>query len=136
MQRNHRRRASVWAAAIMLATAAEAADYGLPLTGEAAEAFLRNASVIARKPIGVGITRPDKVTLSDGTRTHYAVWKTVDDFRIGLKQGRRGGFQLGVRDSYEYEIAAYELDKILGLGMVPRQSSARLTGARAPSSCG
>ena len=92
---------------------------GLPLSGAQAEAFLLEAEIVDRKPIGVGITRPEKVTLSDGIRTHYAVWKTVDEFRYGLQRGRRGGYQLGFRDSFKFEIAAYELDKLLGFGIVP-----------------
>ena len=98
---------------------AEGADFGLPLTGEEAESFLRNAAIVSRKPIGIGITRPEKVTLSDGIRTHHAVWKTVNEFRHGLKRSPGGGVQIGETDSYRYEIAAYELDRLLGLELVP-----------------
>ena len=44
-------------------------SYGLPLTGDEAEAFLRDARIVSMKPIGVGITKPMKVTLSDGRRS-------------------------------------------------------------------
>lgn len=93
--------------------------YGLPMTGAEAEAFLREARIVKMKPVGVGITKPMKVTLSDGVRTHYAIWKSVNELRHGVVQGRNGGFQMNFRDSYKYEIAAYELDKLLGFDLVP-----------------
>ena len=43
--------------------------FGLPLSGEAAEAFLRAAEVVRKKALGVGITHSDQYTLSDGKRT-------------------------------------------------------------------
>ncbi len=123
--------ASAFLAAMASASAAsEGGDYGLPLRGIAAETFLRQAKLVARKPIGVGITRPEKLTLSDGEQTLHAVWKTVDNFKHGLVKGRRGGYQLGLRDSYRYEIAAYELDKLLGLGIVPPTVEREFGGRR------
>ncbi|MFQ5791505.1 MAG: hypothetical protein ACE5JI_13615, partial [Acidobacteriota bacterium] len=95
--------------------------YGLPLEGTEAEDFLKNADVVAMRPIGVGITRSQQVTLTDGERTVRAVWKTIDEVRPGLSEdeAHRGRYQMGFRDSYKYEIAACELDKLLGLGVVP-----------------
>jgi hypothetical protein len=98
---------------------ASSPSYGLPLEGGEAEVFLRTATVLHMKPIGVGITKPRKVTMTDGTRTIHAIWKTVDDFRNETKRGVNGGWALSFRDSYRYEVAAYELDKLLGLGLVP-----------------
>ena len=92
---------------------------GLPLAGEEAEAFLRKARALNRTPIGEGITRPDRVTLTDGTRTCRAVWKTIHDRRIGLQRMDRGGYEFDFRDSWKSEVAAYELDKLLGLSLVP-----------------
>jgi len=91
---------------------------GLPLEGEAAERFLRTADVIAVDRIGAGITKPRKATLTDGDRTLRAIFKTVDEVRMEAKDA--GGRTLfGLRDSYKHEIAAYQLDKVLGLGIVP-----------------
>ena len=93
--------------ALMMAVGPVAgSDFDLPFSGAGDEVFLREASIGARKPIGVGITGAERVTLTDGVRTHRAVWKTVDVIRHGLNRGRRGGYQLIVRDSYQYEVAA------------------------------
>jgi hypothetical protein len=105
---------------------------GLPLTGEAAETFLRTAEVVRKKGIGRGITQPHQYTLSDGTRTHKAVWKTIDEFKRGVTSLEGGGVFIDFADSYKHEIAAYELDKLLGTGLVPptvERTFGRTTGS-------
>lgn len=94
------------------------APHGLPLTGEEAEVFLRTAEVIEMEPIGTGITRPKRVVLTDGTRTVRAVWKTINTFE-SRQEMENGRMIIGFRDSYKHEVAAYELDKMLGLDLVP-----------------
>jgi hypothetical protein len=70
---------------------------------EEIEHFLLEAKVTDRKKIGEGITNPEKVTLELDGVVRYAVFKKVDKDH----------------DSWRNEVAAYELDKLLGLGMVP-----------------
>lgn len=82
------------------------------------------------KPIGTGITKPMKVTLRDGGTTRHAVWKTVNDMKQGVFKGDNGGLQLGFRDSYKNEVAAYEIDKLLGLGLVPTTVEREIDGKR------
>jgi hypothetical protein len=93
--------------------------YGLPLRGEEAETFLRTAEYVSKKGIKIGITNPDQYTLTDGTRTLRAAWKTIDEFKRGITSLEGGGVILDFTDSYKHEIAAYELDKLIGLGLVP-----------------
>ena len=107
-------------------------SHGLPLTGEAAETFLRTAEVVRKKGIGRGITHPEQYTLSDGTRTHKAVWKTIDEFKRGVTSFEGGGVVVDFADSYKHEIAAYELDKMIGLDLVPptvERTFGRTTGS-------
>jgi hypothetical protein len=92
---------------------------GLPLKGEAAETFLRTAEVVRKKALGLGITHSDQYTLSDGSSTHKAVWKTIDEFKRGVSSFEGGGVIVDFADSYKHEIAAYELDKLIGLALVP-----------------
>ena len=70
---------------------------------EELEHFLRKAKITERKKIGKGVTNPEKVTLELDGVVRYAIFKRVDK----------------KHDNWRYEIAAYELDKLLGLGMVP-----------------
>lgn len=92
---------------------------GLPLAGEAAEVFLTSAKVVdLEKYESRGITRPRKATLSDGSQTHYAQFKDIDilQSKVVLSTGKT---VLKLYDTYKHEIAAYQLDKLLGLDMVP-----------------
>ena len=93
--------------------------FGLPLAGEAAETFLRTATYVSKKGIKIGITNPDQYTLTDGTRTCRAAWKTIDEFKRGITSLEGGGVIVDFADSYKHEIASYELDKLLGTGLVP-----------------
>jgi len=67
------------------------------------EHFLRKAKITERKKIGKGVTNPQKVRLELDGVVRYAIYKKVDKRH----------------DNWRNEIAAYELDKLLGLGMVP-----------------
>lgn len=85
--------------------------------GSNAEQFLTRAKILGLKDIGEGVTLPKKASLElDGVK-QFGVFKTIDDY-AKVKQLDRG-IELEFQDSWKTEIAAYELDKLLGLGMVP-----------------
>jgi hypothetical protein len=92
---------------------------GLPLRGEAAETFLKTAEVVRKRGLEQGITHSDQYTLSDGTRTLRAIWKTIDEHKRGLTTLEGGGVIVDLTDSWKHEVAAYELDKLLGTDLVP-----------------
>lgn len=99
--------------------AVPAPSTGLALQGEEAERFLSTATVIDIKHFETrGITKPRRATLSDGEQTLRAVFKDVDE-QLMREKDNQGRVIIGLRDSYKHEIAAYELDKLLGLGIVP-----------------
>jgi hypothetical protein len=81
------------------------------------EDFLRTAEIVQRETIPMGVTLSTRATLSDGTTTHDAHFQRIDFYRKRYKA--RGRTFLNFRDSYRYNIAAYRLDRMLGLGMVP-----------------
>ena len=72
------------------------------------EAHLTQADVTSLEDIGTGVTHPRRAHLAPSTPVESFVWKV-------LPPSRRGGFW----ESYKSEIAAYELDKLLHLDMVP-----------------
>jgi hypothetical protein len=106
--------------------------FGVPLTGTSAEEFLRTARVVERTPIGTGVTRPDKLTLTDGTRTFRALFKSINEHKLGMQRLEAGGFEFDFRDSWRSEVAAYELDKLLEFGLVP-PTVERVIGGRTGS---
>jgi hypothetical protein len=71
------------------------------------EEFLRTAEIVRFEPEGEGVTKPWKLFLRKDGVEHKAVWKNVT-MRAG-----------GPPDEWRYEIAAYRLDKLIGLNMVP-----------------
>ncbi len=100
---------------------------GLALEGARAEEFLRTARVLHKESIGTGITRPDRLTLTDDGLTLRAVWKTVNVHTLG-QQRMEFGWEFDFRDSWKNEVAAYELDKLLGLSLVPPTVERRIDG--------
>ena len=83
------------------------------------ETFLRNANPIGdMEPIPVGVTSPKKVTLEPGGPVGAVAWKPV----------RPGWSRAGYYESYKAEIAAYEIDKLIALDMVPPTVEKRIGG--------
>lgn len=105
--------------AAFVATAEEAV-VGLPLNGEEAVAFLRTAEVVGEPETfdDKAITAPVRVTLTDGERTLRAIFKDESTYYPEFKFGD-GTRVERVTDTYKHELAAYELDVLLGLGIVP-----------------
>jgi len=81
------------------------------------EQFLLNANVVQRKTLGQGVTNSERATLSDGQVQHDAHIQSIDLQKSSFTSKR--GTELNFKDSYKFNIAAYRLDKILGLNMIP-----------------
>lgn len=108
---------------------------GVALRGEEAVAFLTNAEIVGEPEAfdEAAINDPLRVTLTDGSQTLRAVFKHEDvlypEFRFS--DGRE---VQRAKDSYKHEIAAYELDRLLGLDLVP-PCVERKIGSRQGSLC-
>ena len=87
--------------------------------GAAAEEFLKKAKIVRVKPIGTGVTLPEKVTLELDGVEHFAAFKSIDEKRPGMTQFGTGPPEMNFQDSWQLEIPAYIVDTIIGLGMVP-----------------
>jgi hypothetical protein len=110
-----------WAiAGVLLAglVAVHTAQTGQVFQGAELEQFLTKAKVTSIRDIGQGVTIPRRAFLEMDGAKHSAVFKTIDEGPVPTKQLDRG-VELQFQDSWRTEVAAYELDKILGLGMVP-----------------
>ena len=98
-------------------------------TPEAKENVLRTAKIVKAKKLGVGVTNPLKLTLRDGQTEFSAVFKNVDIRKAGMTQ-LKSGVEMDFKDSWQFDVAAYELDKLLGLNMVPVTVERRYEGEK------
>jgi hypothetical protein len=71
------------------------------------EAFIRSAKIVGEEEIKVGVTKPQRMLLEPGGPVAAVAWSKVH------------GRHLGYWDSYKADIAAYEVDKLLQLDMIP-----------------
>ncbi len=74
---------------------------------EDVEEWLATGKLVDAKAIGEGVTKPYRLFLKAGEVEISGAWKSVS------------GFKNGVLEDWQYEIAAYQMDKLLGLNMVP-----------------
>ena len=81
------------------------------------ENFLATAEVVAIEDIGEGITKPQRLTLRDGDVTRRAIYKNVDIYDNEIAYTNR--FETSFQDSFEFEVAAYRVDRLLGIRLVP-----------------
>lgn len=72
------------------------------------EEYLRTAEIIKLDAVPVGVMHPRKATLKPGGPVEFLAFKPIAP-----------GVYDGDRESYKSEIAAYEIDKLLQLDMVP-----------------
>jgi hypothetical protein len=113
---------------LLLATALRAQVQSQVIQGEELENFLLKADFAEMKTLSVGITAPKKVTLVLDGQKRYGVWKTIDEYK-SLMKFDDGRVDMNFQDSWKSEIAAYEIDKIIGLGMVPATVERTYKGA-------
>jgi len=71
------------------------------------EEFLKTAAIVRAQEIGEGVTKPLRLYLAKNGTEASGVWKNPSGIMHGFLEG------------WQYEIAAYELDKLIGLNMIP-----------------
>lgn len=74
---------------------------------EEIEKLLKTAVIVDSEEVGEGVTKPYRLYLKSGDREISGAWKNPK------------GMQKGFLEGWQYEIAAYQMDKLLGLNMVP-----------------
>jgi hypothetical protein len=81
------------------------------------EEFLRLGTIGTLRNIPKGVTLPRRATLEYKGMKHDASLQNVDISKPEYKTAK--GTELNFRDSWKYNVAGYELAKILKLNMVP-----------------
>jgi hypothetical protein len=97
---------------------------GQPLSAqsdEEIEKLLTKGEVVSRKKIPVGVTNPIKLVVAFDSQRVHASFKDVDRTEKNQRDRGPGGHIIYPkwRDWYGYDIAAYRLDRLLGLNRIP-----------------
>jgi hypothetical protein len=90
------------------------------------EVFLQQARIVKRQFVSTGVTGTVRVTLTDGSTTHDASVQTVDESRATFQTDRAVEFNF--RDTWRFNLAAYDLDKLLDINMIPATVARRYDG--------
>jgi len=104
-------------AAARPAQAAAACAIDWPAHRAEVEACLRECPIDRIEDVPIGVTRPKRAFFAAGSVARSAAWKP-------LRPGRYAGYW----ESYKSEIAAYEMDRLLGLDRVPPAVERRVDG--------
>jgi hypothetical protein len=96
------------------------------LTIPQVEEYLLKSKVKQVKNLPIGVTNTQRATLDDGKLVHDAHVQTVDISKPSFQTLK--GTELGFRDSYKFNMAAYELAKLLDLDMVPPSVERKVGG--------
>jgi len=83
------------------------------------EEELKNVKVLKMEDIGTGVTHPRRAHAEPGGLVESFAWKKLEPSR-----------QNGYWESYKSEIAAYELDKLLEMNMIPPTVERKVNGER------
>src|SRR5512135_2821980 len=121
---------------VLLACAAAALCAGAPvaraqkMSCDEMEQFLRRATIVSIRDTPKGVTRPKRATLESGSLKHDASIQTIDQTLRNPVMGP-GSIEMNIRDYWGYNIAGYELAKMLNLNMVPPYVERKVEGYRA-----
>jgi hypothetical protein len=91
------------------------------MTRDEMRTFLLTAKIIGEQKTTRGITAPKRLTLSDGVVTRDAGFQSVDAIIPASERNQPGDrFEVNFNDSYRYNLAAFALAELLGIGgMMP-----------------
>jgi hypothetical protein len=107
---------AVWVAWVP-AAAAQASETHVPATDAEREQFLLDARVVRMKGAPGGTTGSYRATLRLGDVEHDAHIQPHDEFRSEMALAST--VEIDFRDTWRNNVAAYRIDRMLGLGMVP-----------------
>jgi len=117
---------SVWSAVVLRAQPAAAPA---AITCAEIETFLKTAKIGRPRDIPVGVTMPRRATLESDNLRHDAAIQTADVHQASYTTPR--GTELNFRDTWKFNVAGYEVAKMLRLNMVPPYVERRYSGGPA-----
>ena len=117
---------SVWSAVVLRAQPAAAPA---AITCAEFETFLKTAKIGRPRDIPVGVTMPRRATLESDNLRHDAAIQTADVHQASYTTPR--GTELNFRDTWKFNVAGYEVAKMLRLNMVPPYVERRYSGGPA-----
>jgi hypothetical protein len=82
------------------------------------EEFLKTAEIVSFEDIPEGVTKPIRLFLKKGDVERSGAWKNPK------------GIQKGHLEGWQYEIAAYEMDKLLELNLIPPTVERKFLGKK------
>jgi len=94
------------------------------------EQFLLKAKVLRQKDAGRGITGSTRASLSNEMGVHDAHIQTIDEYKLKFESPM--GTEFNFKDTWKFNMAAYILDRILDINMIP-VTVERKVGGRAAS---
>jgi hypothetical protein len=90
------------------------------------EKFLLSAKVLRTRGLSEGVTNSVRATLSDGQLTHDAHVQSIN-VRQPIYQTALGT-ELNFQDTYRFNLAAYRLDRLVGLHRAPVSVERKVSG--------
>jgi hypothetical protein len=106
--------------------AAATASTASSMSVDEREEFLAKAKIVNVRSAGKGVTNTKRATLSDGTVTHDASIQTIDEAKARFESNL--GTELNFKDSWRFNIAAYRIDRLLEINMIPATVERRHDG--------
>lgn len=100
-------------------------DRPASMSDDELEVFLSEAEIVQVEDLGRGITKPKRVVLE---RDGIQVWAIFKDVRY--KEQRMGNAIVEFADHWRNEVAAYKLDRLMGLEAVPVTVEREVDGKR------
>ena len=88
-----------------------------PTSDTETEQFLLKGEVLKSRGAGKGITGSLRATIQLGTLTHDAHIQMIDESKREFRS--KDGTEFNFRDTWNFNVAAYRIDRLIGLGLVP-----------------
>ena len=99
------------------------------LTDGQLEEILSRGEIVSVEEVGEGVTKPKKVKIRQGEIEVEALFKT-ESTPIDASRRSQKNRLINLSDRWEHEVAAYRLDRLIGLRLVPVSVEREIGGQR------